>query len=53
MEGKVLAKLLTALIFWFFCIKTKEHTLLRNMPFMGWMTFSASPMYCNYNLLAI
>jgi len=41
-EGKILAKFLTALIFGSFD-QAKEHTLLKSMPFMGMMTFSASP----------
>jgi len=42
MEGKILAKFLTALIFVSFD-QAKEHTLLKSMPIMGLMTFSASP----------
>jgi len=42
MEGKILAKFLTALIFGSFD-QAKEHILLKSMPFMGLMTFSASP----------
>jgi hypothetical protein len=44
MEGMILAKFLTALIFWFFGTKTKEHTILKSMPFIDLMTLSASPI---------
>jgi hypothetical protein len=42
MEGKILAKFLTALIFGSF-YQEKEHTLLKSMPFMGLMTLAARP----------
>jgi hypothetical protein len=42
MEGKILAKFLTALIFCFFCIKTKENSKLKYTPFTGLMTISES-----------
>jgi hypothetical protein len=41
-EGKILVKFLTALIFGSF-YQEKEHMLLKSMPFMGYMTFSARP----------
>ncbi len=44
MVGKILAKLLTALIFGSFD-QAKEHILLKSMLFMGLRTFSSSPEY--------
>jgi hypothetical protein len=47
-EGKILAQFLTALIFCFFGIKTKEHTILKRMLSIGLVIFSPSHELLNF-----